>query len=56
MKTNTKTISGIKVSTSIKGGGIGYCNHARRVRGLAVKAGIKAGEGILACNHSRRGK
>ena len=52
MKTNEKTQSGVKVAVGIKSGGLGTGNHNRR--SLAVKTNIKAGEGIIYSNHSRR--
>lgn len=52
MKTNSKNTTAIKVTTAIKAGGI-MNNHSRRLA-LSVKSGIKAGEGILHANHSRR--
>jgi hypothetical protein len=52
MKTNSKTQTGIKVVAGIKAGGLPYCNRNRKA--LAVKTGIKAGEGIVYVNHSRR--
>jgi hypothetical protein len=51
MKTNSKTRAGVKVAVGIKAGGLQF-NHSRPA--LAVKSGIKAGEGILSPNHSRR--
>jgi len=50
MKT-TKKISGIKVIANVKAGAINP-NHNRV--GLAVKAGIKAGNLIFSANHSAR--
>jgi hypothetical protein len=52
MKTNSKTQTGIKVVAGIKAGGFGNLNRNRKA--LAVKTGIKAGEGIPFANHSRR--
>ena len=49
MKTETKAL---KVTTGIKAGGFGG-NHNRKMRGLTVKSGIKAGDGILHANHNR---
>jgi hypothetical protein len=51
MKTTTKN-TGIKVTTSIKAGGIGDHNHSRG--GLKVKSGVRAA-GICDRNHSRIG-
>ena len=53
MKTIVKSKSNIKVSTGIKAGMLNP-NHNRRASLLAVKSGIKAGEGILLGNHNRR--
>jgi hypothetical protein len=53
MKTNSKIQAGVKVTTAIKAGGF-FQNRNRRLIGLSVKSGIKAGEGIYAANHSRR--
>jgi hypothetical protein len=53
MKTNSKAQAGIKVTTAIKAGGFTW-NHNRKLNGLSVKSGIKAGEGIYVANHSRR--
>jgi len=50
MKTSTKNQGGIKTTTGIKAGGLGV-NHSRKL--LAVKSGIKAGDGILQANHCR---
>jgi hypothetical protein len=52
MTMKTKTQAGLKVATGTKAGGLGS-NHNRRLAALAVKSGIKAGEGILQANHSR---
>jgi hypothetical protein len=53
MKTNSKIQAGVKVTTAIKAGGF-RDNHSRKLLGLSVKSGIKAGEGIYVSNHSRR--
>jgi hypothetical protein len=53
MKTNSKIHTGVKVTTTIKAGGFS-ANHNRQIKGLSVKSGIKAGEGIYLSNHSRR--
>ena len=52
MKTNSKNLSGIKVTAAVKAGGLPPGNHNRRA--LAVKTNIKAGEGIASSNHNRR--
>jgi hypothetical protein len=52
MKTTTKKNSGIKVTASVKAGGLGNLNHSQR--GLRVKAGIKAG-GQYQSNHNQSG-
>ena len=54
MKTISKKQTGVKVLASIKAGGFGQGNHNRPLSTLSVKTGIKAGEGILNANHSRR--
>jgi hypothetical protein len=54
MKTNSKTQAGVKVAVGIKAGGLQDHNSNRRLLSLAVKSGIKAGEGIVYANHSRR--
>jgi hypothetical protein len=51
MKTNSKNQVGVKVNAGVKAGGFAL-NHSRKV--LAVKSGLKAGDGILLGNHSRR--
>jgi len=53
MKTNSKTQAGVKVAAGVKAGGL-QANHCRRLLGLAVKSGIKAGQDILHANHNRR--
>ena len=53
MKTNSKKVqSGVKVLSNVKGGGIWGPNSNRTM--LAIKSGLKAGDGILAANHNRR--
>lgn len=53
MKMNSKKQSGVKVGVGIKAGGF-INNHSRKLIALAIKSGIKAGDGILMPNHSRR--
>jgi hypothetical protein len=50
----TKNLSGVKVATGVKAGGLNPGNHNRRLVSLAVKTNIKAGATILLPNHSRR--
>ena len=52
MKTKSKNQAGVKVVAGVKAGGFAVVNANRKL--LSVKSGIKAGEGILAANHSRR--
>jgi hypothetical protein len=54
MKTKSKIQAGVKIAVGIKAGGMDSRNSNRRLFSLAVKSGIKAGEGILAANHNRR--
>jgi len=54
MKTNSKTQAGVKVAIGVKAGGIQVQNENRRLLSLAVKSGIKAGEGFVSSNHNRR--
>jgi hypothetical protein len=54
MKTNSKTQVGVKVAVGIKAGGFPTSNGNRRLLSLAVKSGIKAGEGFVFSNHNRR--
>ncbi len=55
MKTNSKTqAAGVKVAVGIKAGGFPTSNGNRRLLSLAVKSGIKAGEGFVSANHNRR--
>ncbi len=49
MKNSTKTISGLRVKTSIKAGGLRERNH--NISGLRVKTSIKAG-GLRERNHN----
>ncbi|MDB4981964.1 MAG: hypothetical protein JWM82_2716 [Myxococcales bacterium] len=49
MKTNTTTTAGLKVTTTIKAGGLNALNHNR---GLAVRTAVKAG-GLSVSNHNR---
>ena len=51
MKTISTKQTVVKVATGVKAGGFS-ANHNRR--SLTVKSGVKAGEGILAGNNSRR--
>jgi hypothetical protein len=53
MKTISKNQAGVKVAVGIRAGGVNP-NHNRKLTALAVKSGLKAGEGILHSNHSRR--
>lgn len=50
MKTISKKLTGVKVSTTIKAGGLNN-NHSRK---MSVTSGIKAGQSILHSNHNRR--
>jgi len=54
MKTNSKIQAGVKVAVGIKAGGMPDRNSNRRLLSLAVKSGIKAGQGFVYSNHSRR--
>lgn len=51
MKTETKNTKGLKVTTSIKSGGF---TINRNRAGMVIKTNIRAGEGIMLRNHSRR--
>lgn len=53
MKTNSKNQVGVKVAVGIRAGSFSG-NHNRKLAVLGVKSGLKAGEGILQSNHSRR--
>jgi hypothetical protein len=54
MKTISKKLAGVRVTTAIKAAGINTGNHNRRLVGLTVRSGVKTGEGILSSNHNRR--
>jgi len=53
MKTKAITQLGIKVVTGVKAGAFSV-NHSRKNTAITVKSGLKAGDGILLSNHSRR--
>jgi hypothetical protein len=52
MKISSLAVSGLRVKSGIKAGGLGTQNHnTSAVSGLRVKSGIKAG-GLAASNHN----
>ena len=54
MKTlEIKKTAGLKVTSSVKAGGLGPTNHNRRLSGLKVTSSVKAG-GLGPTNHNRK--
>jgi hypothetical protein len=51
-KKSSKSLSGLKIRSTLKGGGLSSVNHSRASQGLKIRSTLKGG-GLSSVNHNR---